>query len=70
MFEIIQHTGDGAHYPLDYPNTKLVQPFEKLREALDYWKRNNLCGSDGYFLVVNVPGVRPTAMRLEKGHFV
>lgn len=70
MYEIVQHQGDGPVHPLNYAKTKLVEPFHKLRDALDYWKAKKLYGSDGYFLVVIAPGVPPTAMRLGKEHFV
>lgn len=69
MYEIIRSTGDGPPYPLDYESSRLVKPFEKLRDALNYWKREKLFGSDGFFLVVVEAGARPTALRLEKEHF-
>jgi len=70
MYEIVKHVGEGPRHPLNYEQTEVVKPFNKLRQALAYWKEHQLWGTDGYYLVVIARGVQPTALRLNKEHFV
>jgi len=69
MYEIIKQNGEPS-YPLEYSRTSLVKPFSSLSEAMSYWKKKNLLGAKGYFLILKAEGVIPTALRLTKEHFV